>query len=190
MVHRGRDCCRSGYRARSRGRRRPAHAGGHRRQVLEEAGHEVVAQAGDVAGILARWPCTSPTRRSSTFACRRRTPPRGTAGAERIGPPVPARAFLILSQIMEPEYATTLVAKFTEGVDYVLKERIFDRSSLTDALHHIAEGRVRHRSRRLVSAACSADGGAESLGERAGGGRRVPCCSWRRPVECRSRGAD
>ncbi len=109
-------------------------------KVLEEAGHEVVAQAGDVAGILAEVAMHQPDAAVIDI----RMPPthttEGLQAAEQIGTTHPGTGILILSQYIEPEYATTLVAEYPEGVGYLLKERIFDPAVLTDALRRIAEG--------------------------------------------------
>ena len=108
-------------------------------KVLQDAGEEVVAEAGDVAGILAAVARHQP----DVAILDIRMPPthttEGLLAAEQIAAAHPGTGILILSQYIEPEYATTLLADFPEGVGYLLKERVFDRAVLTDALRRIAD---------------------------------------------------
>ena len=69
----------------------------------------------------------------------------------------------LLSQYLEPSYATRLIAEHPEKVGYLLKERVFSGDVLLDALqrirdgetagrphHHLAALRRRHRQRPLA----------------------------------------
>jgi DNA-binding NarL/FixJ family response regulator len=108
-------------------------------KVLREAGEEVVAEAGDVAGILA----AVAEHRPDVAVIDIRMPPthttEGLQAAEQIAARYPGTAILILSQYIEPEYATKLLEDYPEGIGYLLKERIFDPAILTDALRRIAD---------------------------------------------------
>jgi serine/threonine-protein kinase len=108
-------------------------------KVLREAGEEVVAEAGDVAGILA----AVAEHRPDVAVIDIRMPPthttEGLQAAEQIAARYPGTAILILSQYIEPEYATALLEDYPEGIGYLLKERIFDPAILTDALRRIAD---------------------------------------------------
>jgi DNA-binding NarL/FixJ family response regulator len=66
-------------------------------RLLEDAGMEVVAQAGDAEDLLRKVGATSPTWRSSTSACRRRTPTRACAPPATIRERHPGVGVLVLS---------------------------------------------------------------------------------------------
>jgi DNA-binding NarL/FixJ family response regulator len=109
-------------------------------RVLESSGQEVVGQAGDVPGLLA---VVAAARPDVAIVDIRMPPTHTTEGlqaAERIAADHPGVGVLILSQYLEPEYATSLLASYPEGVGYLLKERVFDPAVLADALRRIAEG--------------------------------------------------
>ena len=69
---------------------------------------------------------TSPTSRSSTSACRRRTPTRGSSRRGSIRERYPGTGVLVLSQYVEPAYAVGLLEDGADGVGYLLKDRISD----------------------------------------------------------------
>jgi DNA-binding NarL/FixJ family response regulator len=47
---------------------------------------------------------------------------------------------LVLSQYVEKEYATELLAESAEGVGYLLKDRVADLERFIDAVRRVAEG--------------------------------------------------
>lgn len=107
--------------------------------VLQRAGEEVVAAVGDVPALLA----AVETHRPDVAIIDIRMPPthttEGLQAAGQIAAAHPGTGILILSQYIEPEYATALLEDYPEGIGYLLKERIFDPAVLTDALHRIAD---------------------------------------------------
>ena len=108
--------------------------------VLRSSGEDVVGTAGDVAALLAIVAAQTP----EVVIVDIRMPPthttEGLQAAERIASDHPGTGILILSQYIEPEYATALLEGYPEGIGYLLKERVFDPAILTDALRRIREG--------------------------------------------------
>jgi DNA-binding NarL/FixJ family response regulator len=109
-------------------------------QVLRSAGVDVVAEAVDLPSLLRAVDDTRP----DVVVTDIRMPPgladEGLQAARQISARHPGTGILILSQYLEPEYATGLLADYPEGVGYLLKERVFDAAILTDALRRIVEG--------------------------------------------------
>ena len=109
-------------------------------RLIEESGGTVVAKVGDgeafVAAVEAHRPDVSvvdvrmpPTQRDeglrAAIEARRRVP----------GTPV-----LVLSQYVERQYATELLADRAGGVGYLLKDRVGDVREFMDALRRVARG--------------------------------------------------
>ena len=109
-------------------------------RLIEDAGGVVVAKVGDgpsfVAAALAHRPDVSvvdvrmpPTQRDeglrAAIEARRRIP----------GTPV-----LVLSQYVERQYATELLADGAGGIGYLLKDRVADLGEFMDALRRVAAG--------------------------------------------------
>jgi DNA-binding NarL/FixJ family response regulator len=64
----------------------------------------------------------------------------GLVAARQIREQHPGTAVVLLSQHLEPRYASRLLAEQTERVGYLLKERVSDIAVLVDALHRVSEG--------------------------------------------------
>jgi DNA-binding NarL/FixJ family response regulator len=109
-------------------------------RLIEESGGTVVAKVGDgpsfVEAVVAHRPDVSvvdvrmpPTQRDeglrAAIEARRRVP----------GTPV-----LVLSQYVERQYATELLADRGGGVGYLLKDRVGDIREFMDALRRVARG--------------------------------------------------
>src|ERR687895_166675 len=109
-------------------------------RLIEESGGTVVAKVADgpsfVAAVVAQRPDVSvvdvrmpPTQRDeglrAAIEARRRVP----------GTPV-----LVLSQYVERQYATELLADRAGGVGYLLKDRVADVPEFMDALRRVARG--------------------------------------------------
>ena len=108
--------------------------------LLEEAGHEVVAAAGDAEGFLRA------VRETSPDACvvDVRMPPtftdEGLRAALIVRDQWPDVGVLVLSQWVEERYATELIAGRPHGVGYLLKDRVADVTEFLDALGRVASG--------------------------------------------------
>ncbi|NUR31083.1 MAG: response regulator transcription factor [Catenulispora sp.] len=108
--------------------------------VLEIAGHEVVAEAGDGAGLLA----AVAEHRPDAVVVDVRMPPafqdEGIAAAVEIRTRWPGTAVLVLSQFVEERYAADLLARDTARIGYLLKDRVADLDSFIEALERVAAG--------------------------------------------------
>jgi len=109
-------------------------------RLLEEAGVEVVGQAGDAASLVRLVRGTQPDAAIVDI----RMPPthtdEGLVAASMIRTELPEVGVLILSQYIEPSYALRLLEEHPERVGYLLKERVFDVALLVDALRRIGDG--------------------------------------------------
>ena len=108
--------------------------------LLGHAGIDVVGVAEDTDDLLRQ----VHRQRPDVAITDIRMPPthtdEGLAAAARIRAEYPATGVLVLSQYVEPSYATRLLADHPESVGYLLKERVFDVAVLVDALRRITEG--------------------------------------------------
>jgi DNA-binding NarL/FixJ family response regulator len=108
-------------------------------RLLEEAGMEVVGQAGDGAELLRK----VRAHRPDVAIIDIRMPPthldEGLQAAEAIRRELPEIGVLVLSQYVEEAYVVRLMAAGTEGVGYLLKDRIADIDRLLDAVRRVAE---------------------------------------------------
>jgi DNA-binding NarL/FixJ family response regulator len=109
-------------------------------RLLEDAGFEVVGQAGDADDLMLKVRSYSP----DVAIVDIRMPPthtdEGLVAAQQIRAEHPGVSVLILSQYVEPHYALRLLEEHPERVGYLLKERVFDVASLIDALRRLADG--------------------------------------------------
>ena len=64
----------------------------------------------------------------------------GVRAARRIREAHPGVGVVVLSQHAEPEYAMELLAEGTEGVGYLLKDRIADIDDFAEAVRRVAQG--------------------------------------------------
>lgn len=108
--------------------------------VLTSAGVDVVAVVDSASALLDAVQQQSP----DAAVVDVRMPPtqtsEGLVAARSIREHHPGTAVLVLSQYVEPSYALRLLEDHTEGVGYLLKERVFDGAVLVDALRRVCEG--------------------------------------------------
>jgi DNA-binding NarL/FixJ family response regulator len=109
-------------------------------RLLEEAEIEVVGQAADAEELMRKVRAHKP----DVAIVDVRMPPthtdEGLRAAREIRAELPAVAVLVLSQYVEVAYARELLAESAEGVGYLLKDRVADVATLTDAVHRVGGG--------------------------------------------------
>jgi DNA-binding NarL/FixJ family response regulator len=109
-------------------------------RVLEEAGFEVVGQAGDGEELMRKARAHKPDIAIVDI----RMPPthtdEGLRAARRIREELPGTGVLVLSQYIEEEYALELLGDDAAGVGYLLKDRVSDLERFIDAIRRVAEG--------------------------------------------------
>ena len=109
-------------------------------RLLEESGFEVAGQAGDAEDLLRKVGAHKP----DVAVIDVRMPPthtdEGLRAAHRIRDEHPGTAVLVLSQYVEEAYALDLLSESTESTGYLLKDRIADIGTFTDAVQRVADG--------------------------------------------------
>jgi DNA-binding NarL/FixJ family response regulator len=109
-------------------------------RLLEDAGLEVVGQAGDAEELLRKVRAHKP----DVAVVDVRMPPthtdEGLRAAQEIRAELPEVAVLVLSQYVEAAYASELLAESAEGLGYLLKDRVADADALTDAVRRVGGG--------------------------------------------------
>ena len=109
-------------------------------RLLTETGHEVVAQAGDGEDLLRKVAAHKPDLAIVDV----RMPPshtdEGIRAALTIRERTPAVAVLVLSEYVETTYALELFGEGTDGLGYLLKNRVSDLDQFLDAVGRVAGG--------------------------------------------------
>jgi DNA-binding NarL/FixJ family response regulator len=109
-------------------------------RLLEEAGHEVVAQAGDADDLMRKVRAHKP----DVAVVDIRMPPTNTDDGLRaalaLRAELPDTGVLVLSQYVEEGYAVDLLSEGGGGVGYLLKDRVGEISLFTDAVERVAAG--------------------------------------------------
>jgi len=109
-------------------------------RLLEEAGFEVVGLAADADELHALVERTAP----DVAIVDIRMPPthtdEGLRAAKQIRARWPQVGILVLSQHVQARYAVELLASGTEGVGYLLKDRVSDLGELAMSVRRIGDG--------------------------------------------------
>jgi DNA-binding NarL/FixJ family response regulator len=109
-------------------------------RLLQEAGHEVVGQAGDADDLMRKVRAHKP----DLAVVDVRMPPtqtdEGLRAAKEIRAELPGVGVLVLSAYVEPTYAQELLADNAEGLGYLLKDRVSDVSAFADAVERVGTG--------------------------------------------------
>jgi DNA-binding NarL/FixJ family response regulator len=109
-------------------------------RVLVEGGFDVVGAAADARGLVQM----ADAYRPDVVVADIQMPPDraddGLRAALAIRAARPGVGVLVLSQFLEAAYAFDLVADGAQGVGYLLKEKVGDLGTFTDAVRRVAEG--------------------------------------------------
>jgi DNA-binding NarL/FixJ family response regulator len=109
-------------------------------RLLEDAGFEVVGQAGTADDLMLKVRSYKP----DVAVVDIRMPPtqtdEGLRAAKEIREKHPETAVLVLSQYLEPAYALELLSESAEGVGYLLKDRVADIPEFVAAVRRVGEG--------------------------------------------------
>jgi len=109
-------------------------------RLLADAGFDVCAQSGDAEDLLRHVAMHNP----NVAIVDIRMPPthtdEGLRAAREIRTAFPATGVLVLSQYVEAAYAMDLFAESTEGLGYLLKDRVADLEEFAAAVRRVAEG--------------------------------------------------
>ena len=110
-------------------------------RLLDEAGFDVVAQAGDAEDLLRKGLAHRP---DVVIADINMPPGRAEDGlnaAMAIRRQCPETGVLILSQYYDERYALELLRESADGVGYLLKERVGDVETFVQGVARVAAGR-------------------------------------------------
>jgi DNA-binding NarL/FixJ family response regulator len=109
-------------------------------RLLEDSGFQVVAQAGDGEDLLRKVGAHKP----DVAVVDVRMPPthsdEGLRAALQIRTEHPHTAVLVLSQYVDEASALELLSDSSESVGYLLKDRVADVASFTEAVRRVAGG--------------------------------------------------
>ena len=109
-------------------------------RILTEAGLDVVAQVGDAVELVRRTIAYRPDVAIIDVQMPPRREDDGLIAAVELRQALPDMGVLILSQYCEPAFAVQLIGDRPEGVGYLLKERVGDVATFTDAIARVASG--------------------------------------------------
>ncbi|MGI9098164.1 MAG: response regulator transcription factor [Solirubrobacteraceae bacterium] len=109
-------------------------------RLLEEAGFEVVGQAGDADDLVRKVSAHKP----DVAVIDVRMPPTNTDDGLRAALKIrlrqPQIGVLVLSAYVEETYAQELLAHGAAGVGYLLKDRVSELGRFTEAVRRVGEG--------------------------------------------------
>jgi DNA-binding NarL/FixJ family response regulator len=109
-------------------------------RLLHEAGFEVVGVAADAEQLLELVQRSEP----DVAIVDIRMPPthtdEGIRAAKAIRERRPTTGILVLSQHAHPQYAIELLSIGTDGVGYLLKERVANLDQLTESVRRVGQG--------------------------------------------------
>jgi len=108
--------------------------------LLEEAGFDVVGQAGDAVDLRRKVNAHRPDVAVVDIQMPPTNTDDGFQAAMEIREDQPCTGVLLLSQYVDERYASDLIGGSAEGVGYLLKERVGDLDAFADAVRRVGEG--------------------------------------------------
>ena len=109
-------------------------------RILRDRGVDVVAEAATADGLVD---LVSRTRPDAVILDIRMPPTftdEGLVAAAALRDAHPGVAILVLSQFLDAAHALRLLNETPERVGYLLKDRVMDMATMTDALRRLTEG--------------------------------------------------
>lgn len=108
--------------------------------LLEEAGYEVVGQAGNADELILKVRSYRPDVAVVDIRMPLTQTDEGLRAAKQIRKEFPQNGVLVLSAYLESEYALELLSESAEGVGYLLKDRVSDVEQFLSAVRRVGEG--------------------------------------------------
>jgi DNA-binding NarL/FixJ family response regulator len=109
-------------------------------RLLQDAGHEVVGQAGDADDLMRKVRAHKPDLAIVDVRMPPTQTDEGLRAAKEIRSELPGVGVLVLSAYVEPTYAQELLAENAEGLGYLLKDRVSDVGVFADAVQRVGTG--------------------------------------------------
>lgn len=109
-------------------------------RMLESAGLTVVGVAADAVDLVAQARDHQPDVVITDIQMPPGRSDDGLRAAVEIREQFPAMGVIVLSQFLEDQFVLDLVGERADGVGYLLKERVADRTTLLDAVRSVAAG--------------------------------------------------
>jgi DNA-binding NarL/FixJ family response regulator len=109
-------------------------------RLLQDAGFEVVGEAGDADDLLRKVRAHKPDVAVVDIKMPPSHSDEGLQAARVIRSELPDVGVLMLSQYVEERYVTALLEHGAEGVGYLLKDRVAEVDRFTDAIRQVAAG--------------------------------------------------
>jgi DNA-binding NarL/FixJ family response regulator len=109
-------------------------------KLLEASGFEIVGQSGTAEDLLLKVRSYKPDIAIVDIRMPPTQSDEGLRAAKEIRDKHPETAVLVLSQYVEEGYALELLQASTEGVGYLLKDRVYDLADFVAAVKRVAGG--------------------------------------------------
>ena len=109
-------------------------------RILTEADFEVVGQVSNAEDLLRRIGFSKPDVAIVDIRMPPTNTDEGLQAARAIRERFPGVGVLVLSSYVEPGYAVELLGENTEGVGYLLKDRVADVDDFAAAVRRVAQG--------------------------------------------------
>jgi DNA-binding NarL/FixJ family response regulator len=109
-------------------------------RVLEGAGFDVVGVAADARELVREAQRHNPDVVVTDIQMPPTSTDDGLEAAKSIRAAQPGVGVLVLSQFLESHYVLELLSQGTEGVGYLLKDRVSDLAAFVDAVRRVAQG--------------------------------------------------